>query len=73
MMNINQVCDKCATKLGGIFPDGHLATWSEAVCDVCGEITSVTEPRDYGLNEKGESVKPISMKDVFKFLLDKMD
>lgn len=42
------VCFECAQKVGGKFPEGHLATWHIDICDVCKETKSVTEPRDFG-------------------------
>lgn len=40
------VCYECGKKYGS-FRCG-IATWHPDVCDVCGEVHSVTEPRDFG-------------------------
>lgn len=42
------VCSPCAKAAGGVFPDGHLATFHYDHCHVCGHWRSVTEPRDFG-------------------------
>lgn len=42
------VCKDCAYKAGGVSPRGMVSTFHRGKCDVCGEIKSVTEPRDYG-------------------------
>ena len=39
-------CDECGKLHGNRLPN-H-ATYHEAVCDVCGEESFVTEPRDFG-------------------------
>jgi len=64
-MNIGRICGSCAEELGGNFPDGHLATWQTAECDVCGEIKTVTEPRDYRLTSEGKIAKPVTLVDLF--------
>ncbi len=40
------VCHGCAIKYGGNAPS--MATYHDNICDICGELKSVTEPRDYG-------------------------
>jgi hypothetical protein len=40
------VCHTCGVKYGS-FRAGQ-CTWHSAVCDVCGGVHAVTEPRDFG-------------------------
>jgi len=40
------VCYDCGVKHGRRVPG--LATWHEGRCCVCGEMKTVTEPRDFG-------------------------
>lgn len=49
-------CHDCAIKVGGSMPEGHIATWHDSVCPVCGKSKPVTEPRDfhYPQFEKGQ-------------------
>lgn len=42
------VCSLCGTMYGRRIPSGHVATWHEDTCGVCGNLASVTEPRDFG-------------------------
>jgi hypothetical protein len=46
------ICGKCGFKYADPSklrnPDSVLATWHSGKCDVCGEVASVTEPRDFG-------------------------
>lgn len=42
------VCTPCAEKAGGIWPNGHVGTFHNGICHVCGELKAVTEPRDFG-------------------------
>jgi len=42
------VCGPCARKNGGHWPDGHLASVGTGICGWCGELKTVTEPRDWG-------------------------
>ena len=41
-------CSECAHEAGGKWPDGHVGTFHNNICPVCGEEKAVTEPRDYG-------------------------
>jgi hypothetical protein len=45
------ICKPCGDKYGNR-PVG-LATWHVDTCDVCGEVTEVTEPRDFGHLKQG--------------------
>ena len=47
------VCGSCGEKARKAQKTSRLAcsTWHEDVCGVCGEITDVTEPRDFGYPE----------------------
>jgi hypothetical protein len=40
------VCNPCGRKYGN--GPVALATWHQDVCGICGELTGVTEPRDFG-------------------------
>ena len=42
------ICFPCGQAYGRGGPDGHIATWHEGTCDICGQSASVTEPRDFG-------------------------
>jgi len=41
------ICGPCGAKHGRRDANPH-ATWHPDTCNVCGEQTMVTEPRDYG-------------------------
>lgn len=43
------ICQDCGIKYGQ--PKNVVSTWHEDVCDYCGEIKAVTEPRDCGWPE----------------------
>jgi hypothetical protein len=43
---VYSVCGTCARAHGGVWPAGHLATWSGGRCDACNEETAVC-----GLND----------------------
>jgi hypothetical protein len=43
------ICKDCATIRGGKMPDNHIASWHTAPCGMCGVVTFVTDPRDFGL------------------------
>ena len=46
------VCFDCGIKNGHKEPpEVDLCTWHMAVCDICGQYTSVTEPRDFGITK----------------------
>jgi hypothetical protein len=42
------ICSTCAQASGKIWPEGHLATFYAAPCDICKEVVTVTQPRDWG-------------------------
>lgn len=42
------VCNDCALLVGGKWPKGHVATFHPDTCEVCGQLRTVTEPRDWG-------------------------
>ncbi len=41
------ICAECAHRECNGMPEGHIATFHNGVCDLCGERKHVTEPRDY--------------------------
>lgn len=47
---ITWICAECGKKYGN--RECGIATWHEAVCDICGKKTEVTEPRDFGYTNK---------------------
>ena len=47
MKDIQWVCWECVEAVGGQGREGHLCTAHEDICDVCGEMKPVTEPRDF--------------------------
>ena len=51
LQNADVVCKECGTKYG-TYSVGCSSTW-EGKCDVCGQVKSVTETRDYGYLQKG--------------------
>jgi rRNA maturation protein Nop10 len=51
------VCFPCGRKYGRGMPAGHLCTVHTDICDICGEETSVTEPRDFGHLKPGWRLK----------------
>jgi rRNA maturation protein Nop10 len=42
------ICAPCGHTHGRGMPEGHVSTWHEDTCGVCGKVTSVSEPRDFG-------------------------
>ena len=42
------VCHVCAASKGARIPPGHIATWNNNKCGICGKDTTVTQPRDFG-------------------------
>ena len=47
MKDIVWVCWDCVEAVGGKGKEGHMCTCHEGICDVCGEMKTVTEPRDF--------------------------
>jgi len=41
------ICRPCGEAHGRGMPKGHVSTWHEDSCGVCGKVTSVSEPRDF--------------------------
>jgi len=42
------ICAPCGKAYGRGAPENHISTWHTDTCGVCGKVTSVTEPRDFG-------------------------
>ncbi len=42
------ICRPCGGAQGRGMPQGHISTWHEDTCGICGKVTSVSEPRDFG-------------------------
>jgi hypothetical protein len=42
------ICRPCGEACGRGMPADHISTWHEDTCGVCGKVTSVSEPRDFG-------------------------
>jgi hypothetical protein len=55
------ICTKCAESCGKIWTKGHIATFYEAVCGICGNLTICTESRDW-LHFTDEEVKIMKQK-----------
>jgi hypothetical protein len=51
------VCNDCAKAAGKVWPEGHIATFYPAVCGICGEKKTCTEPRDWDHFTKEELEK----------------
>jgi len=47
LKNVHYLCFQCARKLGGTWPDGHVATQHEGACNVCGELLGLCNVGDY--------------------------
>ena len=45
------ICRDCGERHGRM-PTGHISTWHRGTCGWCGEDRDVTEPRDYGYQER---------------------
>jgi hypothetical protein len=45
--DINYLCHQCASDIGWSWPDGHVATQHEGVCDVCGKKRGLTCQNDW--------------------------
>lgn len=41
-------CHNCAIDAGGHRHEHHLSTWHAGPCPICGRLSDVTSPRDYG-------------------------
>jgi len=59
-------CSDCAYKAGGKWKDKHIATFHQNICPVCGELKSVTEPRDYGYPKYKNVIDPEQWRDLTK-------
>ncbi|HEY8613378.1 MAG TPA: hypothetical protein VIL69_19110 [Roseomonas sp.] len=44
---IHSACQDCARANGGVWPAGHVATWSGGCCDACGQETAVRGVNDW--------------------------
>lgn len=42
------VCTDCAMRTGKTWPEGHVATFYPGICGICGIMSIVTQPRDWG-------------------------
>lgn len=47
MKQPNYICSDCAEAKNGKWPEGHLATWHEGDCDICGEKKGLASVRDW--------------------------
>lgn len=45
---IERACHKCLTDAGGWCPPEHKPRWYFGECGVCGEVTLVAHPSEYG-------------------------
>ena len=44
---VGAICSECADKAGAGWQDGHLATFWQGTCGLCGRQKGVTSPADY--------------------------
>jgi hypothetical protein len=54
-IKINQIdylCRGCAKNLTAEWPDGHIATFHDAKCDVCGKIKGLSHRTDWDWSNK---------------------
>jgi hypothetical protein len=51
------ICTDCAEELGGVWPEGHLATMWNGVCDYCNKETTCCSIGDW--NWKKENFKSL--------------
>lgn len=58
------ICDSCVRATGKTWPKGHVATFYDAECSICGIISTVTESRDWGHFRIGQELK--SLYQIFK-------
>ena len=42
------ICRPCGQAHGRGMSASHVSTWHEDLCGVCGKVTLVSEPRDFG-------------------------
>ena len=52
-LEMSYVCGDCAEMMGGIWPDGHIATFHRNKCSACHREHQVTNPRNWQLNRNG--------------------
>jgi len=52
--NPKLVCSDCAVKAGGVWPDGHIATFHSNICDVCRCVTTVCSVRNWNYADFGK-------------------
>jgi len=50
--SIGYLCSECANKLGGKWPEGHVATFHFGDCDVCGKNKSLANVGDWNWPDK---------------------
>lgn len=44
---VSSICRTCAKNNGGVWPNGHLATWSFDTCDNCGKVATICSVSDW--------------------------
>ena len=55
-MSYDYLCAECAERLGGVWPEGHMATMHSGKCDCCGETKSLAAHDDW--NWPGQKLYP---------------
>jgi len=58
MKKIEWVCLTCGLEKGTKNADRG-ATWHAGVCDMCGEKSYVTQPRDFGISQEDDTVNKL--------------
>ena len=46
------ICHKCADECGGVWPEGHCATFHTGICGICQKEKSLANVRDWNWPDK---------------------
>jgi len=57
---LSYICRTCAISLGGMWPEGHVATVTPGVCDNCGLSNGLAHVHDWQLDTGGQPYQPWS-------------
>ena len=64
-MKAGYICGECADKEGGVWPEGHAATFHGGKCPLCGETKSLASwddwswPNDAKINKRANARREI--------------
>jgi len=56
-MTIAYICEDCARAIGGVWPEGHVATIHTGICDVCKKELRLAHVFDWQLDRQGKPKK----------------